>query len=154
MKIQMFVENPAGSTTKHLYDEDKLVLIGERPVAVPYPYTYGFIPGVAAPDGDCLDCFLLDATSTAAGDTLEVELVGCLEQFEETREQHLIEDHNLLVRRVGDTRPASDDEINTLAEFITSVFGDAGPRMHVGAVRDTRHAAQLLIGWYERGTVT
>ena len=30
----MFVENSAGSTVKHLYDEETLVLLGERPVHV------------------------------------------------------------------------------------------------------------------------
>ncbi|WP_420622660.1 inorganic diphosphatase [Candidatus Poriferisodalis sp.] len=153
MRIQMFIENPAGSVTKHLHDEDTLVLVGEQTIAVPYPYTYGFIPGVAAPDGDCRDCFLLDTTPAATGDIVEVELVGLLEQFEETGDQCLVEDHNLLTRRVGDTRPATVDEIETLKEFITSVFGDTGPVMHVGAVRDARDAAQLLSDRLDCGAV-
>ncbi|WP_423916998.1 hypothetical protein [Candidatus Poriferisodalis sp.] len=105
MRIQMFVENPAGSVTKHLHDEDTLVL------------------------------------------------VGLLEQFEETGDQCLVEDHNLLTCRVGDTRPATVDEIETLKEFITSVFGDTGPVMHVGAVRDARDAAQLLSDRLDCGAV-
>ncbi|WP_419922406.1 inorganic diphosphatase [Candidatus Poriferisodalis sp.] len=153
MRSQMFVENPAGSITKHLYDEDTLVLVGKQHVAVPYPYTYGFIPRVAAPDGGCLDCFLFDTAPTTTGDILEVEIVGLLEQFEELGDQRLIEDHNLLTRRVNDNRPATDDEIETLREFITSVFGDTGPLMHVGAVRDARHAAQLLFDRQSRGAV-
>lgn len=113
---------------------------------MPYPYNYGFIPGVPAPDGDCLDCFLLDTVPVASGNVVDVEIVGVLDQVEEPEAGLFVEDRNLLARRVGDTRPATDDEINTLTMFITSVFGDTGPRMHIGGVRDTRAAAQLLSG--------
>ena len=78
------------------------------------------------------------------GEKTEVELIGLLEQFEESGDQQIIEDHNVLARRIGDTRCATETEINTLRRFITSVFGDAGPRMHVGAAREARHAIQLL----------
>jgi len=148
----MFVENSAGSTVKHLYDEEALVLLGERPVYVPYPYNYGFIPGVPAPDGDCLDCFLLDTVPVASGSVVDVEIVGVLDQVEEPEVGLFVEDHNLLARRVGDTRPATDDEINTLTMFITSVFGDAGPKMHVGGVRDPRAAAKLVSGSHRTRT--
>lgn len=141
----MFVENSAGSTVKHLYDEETLVLLGERPVDVPYPYNYGFIPGVPAPDGDCLDCFLLDTVPVASGNVVDVEIVGVLDQVEEPEVGLFVEDHNLLARRAGDTRPASSDEINILTRFITSVFGDTGLRMHVGGMRDTRAAPNLRI---------
>src|SRR5690349_13298823 len=101
MRAQMFVENPAGSTVKHLYDEHTLVLLGERPVQAPYPYNYGFIPGVPAPDGDCLDCFLLDNVPVATGHVVDVEIVGVLDQVEEPEIGLFVEDHNLLARRVG-----------------------------------------------------
>lgn len=144
VRVQMFVENPAGSRVKHLYDEERLVQVGQRDVAVPYPFTYGFVPGVPAPDGDCLDCFLLDPVDVEPGDLVVVEVVGVLDQVEDSGHGRRTEDHNLLARRAGDVRGLSSSELEILTDFIGAVFGDDGPRMLVGPAHGVDRAALLL----------
>ena len=147
----MFIENPAGSFVKHIYDEKRLVPVGQQNIRVPYPFTYGFLPGVPAPDGDCLDCFLLDTLEVASGDLFEVEVVGVLEQIEESGDGLCVQDHNLLARRVAATADPSESELGILIEFIGSVFGDAGPRMHVGPAHGVDRAEELLAMYQDSG---
>jgi hypothetical protein len=63
--MKVLIENEAGSSTKHLYDEQTFQLKSTRTVQRPYPFPYGFIIGTQSGDGMCLDCFLLTRASAA-----------------------------------------------------------------------------------------
>ena len=137
MHIDVFIENPAGSTTKHLHDEKTLVLTGMMEVARPYPWPYGFIPGTWAADECCVDCFVLTEQVLRTGQVIPCEVVGLLEQFEDGQV-----DHNVLAVPAGDASPSLEPVRVRLSAFISRVFTHVpGKRIRVGHLRNAADAA-------------
>jgi inorganic pyrophosphatase len=95
--MRVFIENEAGSTTKHHHDEKRLIPLGTEQVARPYPYPYGFVVGTTGGDGDNVDCFVITATPLRTGEMVECSPVALLEQIEDGEV-----DHNLLAVPAGD----------------------------------------------------
>ena len=50
--LRVFIENEAGSATKHHHDEKNLVPLFTEEVSRPFPYPYGFVIGTTSGDGD------------------------------------------------------------------------------------------------------
>ena len=97
----VFIENEAGSTTKHHHDEKALTLLHTEEVSRPYPYPYGFVLNTTSGDGDNVDCFVLTDKPLKTGETLEVVPVGFLEQFTVEDGGPDQVDHNVLAVPVG-----------------------------------------------------
>ena len=137
MQVDVFIENPAGSMTKHLHDEKALVLTGTTAVSCPYPWPYGFIPGTWAADECCVDCFVLTERVLETGQLIRCDVVGLLEQVEDGQR-----DHNILAVPAGETPPPLAQVRERLTAFIGEVFAHVpGKQMRVGQLRSADHAA-------------
>jgi inorganic pyrophosphatase len=136
----VFVENPAGARTKHIYDEKRLVLRGTKQVSRPYPFPYGFIVGTTAPDGDSVDCFII------TGRLVDCGVWGLMEQSEDG-----IIDHNVLVVPRGEAFDFNDARRRALVEFVEHVFdGEPDKRVTAGRFLDAT-AARAYIAEHQPG---
>src|SRR5262245_39901872 len=117
--MKVFIENEAGSTIKHLYDERTFELRSTRNVARAYPFPYGFIIGTRSGDGMALDCFLLTRQAIRSGEIVEAEPVGLFEQVEDGQE-----DHNVLAVLSGETFELTSIIQEELKDFVLNVFAD------------------------------
>jgi inorganic pyrophosphatase len=126
--MKVLIENEAGSSVKHHYDELTFKLMSARKVQRPYPFPYGFIVGTRSGDGMCLDCFLLTHEAIPPGEIVEAEPIGMFEQIEDGKE-----DHNILAVRAGEVFDVTPDVQDTLRAFVLNVFADVpGKSMTVG----------------------
>lgn len=140
LTITVFIENPAGSTLKHHYDERRLVLQRTTPVSRPYPFHYGFIRDTAAADGDCLDCFVLSARAQQSGDVVECAVIGLLEQWEDG-----LSDHNVLACPAGESARVDAAVQSALSVFVAHVFEHIpGKRVRAGRFLDAQAAARHI----------
>lgn len=77
--VNVFVETPKGSPHKYDLDESGLFRIAiELPEGQSFPFSFGFVPGTKADDGDPLDIILVTAGSVPAGALIESRLIGVL----------------------------------------------------------------------------
>ncbi len=141
---RVFVENPAGSTTKTHHDEVNLVPTLVEQVSAPYPYAYGFVIGVPSGDGDSLDCFVLSSRPLATGEQLDCHPIALLEQY-----QNGLEDHDVLAVPADeiDLIPTIDlDAVKAeLEAHMSQVFAhDPGRVLEVGALRSAAEATSLI----------
>ena len=126
--MQVFIENPAGSRRKNIYDERTLRHLRTVDVSASYPYPYGFVIGTVSGDGDAVDCFVLTSEPLAAGTTLECDPIGLLEQIEDGEI-----DHKVLAAPSGATATIDDTVIADLKKFISGVFSHVpDKRMEIG----------------------
>ena len=137
--MRVLIENEAGSTTKHRYDERTLALTGTATVSAAYPFPYGFAIGTRSGDGDAVDCFVLTGRPLASGTVVECEPVGLLEQIEDGAV-----DHKVLAMLPGDA-PPSGDAVAKLWTFAAGVFAHVpGKTMTIGRLLDRRAAEAYL----------
>lgn len=141
---RVFVENPAGSSTKIHHDEDRLVPTLEETVSAPYPFAYGFVMGVPSGDGDCLDCFVVSERELQTGEIVDCYPIGLLEQY-----QNGLDDHDVIAVPVdeADRIPTINlDEVDeALRPFIDRVFAhDPSRILAVGAMTDGPSATALI----------
>lgn len=128
MRIQVFVQNEAGSNQKNYHDEKTLEYRFTKTVSRAYPYPYGFVVGTTGNDRYNVDCFVITEQPLKTGQIVECEPVGLMEQIEDGAE-----DHNVLARLAGEAAPLSDDVRLTLTEFVMQVFRHVeGKQMCVG----------------------
>ncbi len=140
----VFVENPAGSTTKQHHDEQALTPTILEDVSRPFPAAYGFVVGVPSGDGDCLDCFVLSERTLQRGETVECVPIALLEQY-----QNGDDDHDVIAVPLGeDPIPflaQLDEFIADLREFIDHVFDhDPNRVLTHGALSDGPSAIALI----------
>lgn len=150
LRFEVFVENPQGATTKIHHDEVNLTPLFEEPVSWPYPYAYGFVPGVLSGDGDCLDVFVISASPIPSGTLLKCSAIALLEQW-----QNEEEDHDVLAVPVDelDTSDSIDlDEVRAnIDEHMREVFShDPNRTLRVGELLPAAAAEALVRG--ERNT--
>lgn len=112
--LRVFIENEAGSDTKHHYDEDTYKVLRTERVGAEYPYPYGFVPGTMAPDGDAADCFVITGRPLRSGDVVDCRPIALLEQTEggET-------DHNVLAVIPGEPPPDLSEVRANITRFVT-----------------------------------
>jgi inorganic pyrophosphatase len=138
--VRVFIENPAGSLVKHIYDEKTLELKGRKDVSRAYPLPYGFVLNTTAEDGDNVDCFVVTNTVLSSGQILECEAVGLMEQIEDGEI-----DHKILAVIPGEQASVDDAIQRQLADFARHVFDHVpGKTMQIGAFRDANAALAHL----------
>ena len=115
--MNIFIENPSGTTIKKEYDKGTWRLRGS--LAVPYPYPYGFIPGTLQEDGDPLDAFLITAKpmKIKQGDVVDVSVLGMVEYFEDGER-----DSKILVRNRSEKIGLQQNRKATLSNFLLHAF--------------------------------
>jgi len=146
VRFDVFVENPQGATTKIHHDEEKLTPLFEEPVSFPYPYAYGFVPGVMSGDGDCLDVFVISSEPIPSGTKMTCVAIALLEQW-----QNEAEDHDILAVPVDELEQADaidlDEVRNNITEHMDEVFShDPDRTLRVGDLRPASAAHALLRG--------
>src|SRR5688572_1686010 len=136
MLIKVFIQNEAGSNRKNLHNEKTLEYKETRIVSRPYPYPYGFILGTDASDGCNLDVFVITDRPLKAGQILDCDVVGLMEQFEDG-----MNDHNVLANIPGEHAVVTDKIQAALADFVLNVFRHIdGKRISVGRFLDVTAA--------------
>jgi len=127
--VKVFIQNEAGSRTKHSHNEKTLEPLGAQEVSRRYPFPYGFVLGTTAGDGLNVDCFVLTSTGLRTGQIVECTPIGLMEQFEDGKT-----DHNVLAVLSGETREVDAATQATLTEFVSHVF-DHVPRKSIAVGR-------------------
>jgi inorganic pyrophosphatase len=79
-----------------------------------FPVNYGFVPGVQAPDGDCLDAYLLGVFEPV--DSYTGRCIAVVHRSDD-------DDDKLVV--VPDGREYSDEQIEALTEFLERFFSSS-----------------------------
>jgi inorganic pyrophosphatase len=142
--IPVFIENPAGLSLEHHFDEQSGTLRAISQVARPYPYAYGFVPHAPAADGDNLVCFVLTRHALKSGDLVECEVLGLMEQWEDGAF-----DHNGIARPIGEEQTITAETQAALVEFVRHVFDNVpGKVVRAGRFLEAdeahRHVLALL----------
>jgi len=146
--LRVFIENGAGSNVKHHHDEETFELQRVEQVSGAYPYPYGFIPGTRAPDGDCVDCFVLTERPLRTGDLVDCEPIGLMEQWEAG-----VVDNNVLAVPVGEPVPDLAPAIPVLTRGILELFaGMPGRETAVGRFLPAEDAIAYLERFSLRGS--
>jgi inorganic pyrophosphatase len=86
--LVVIVETPKGSGAKFDYDEKSglFKLGGMLPQGMTFPFSFGFIPGTLAPDGDPLDVLILMEEPAFAGCLVHCRLLGVIEAEQTERD--------------------------------------------------------------------
>ncbi|MFA5087264.1 MAG: inorganic diphosphatase [Candidatus Paceibacterota bacterium] len=85
MKINVFIENPKGSTNKYELDKETNRIMLDRVLYSPvhWPFEYGFIEGTLSDDGDPLDVIMLAEHATFPGCVVPCKVIGMLNMEDE-----------------------------------------------------------------------
>jgi inorganic pyrophosphatase len=138
--MKVFIQNEAGSSVKHSYDEKTLVLLGEQQVSRAYPFPYGFILNTTGEDGDNVDCFVLTQEKLRTGQVVECEPIALMEQIEDGEI-----DHNILATISGEELRLTSTLKQTLTEFVSHVFDHIPEKkIQVGEFRGAEAAVQHI----------
>ena len=135
--IKVLIQVEAGSYERHLYNEKTLEYKGSSRLSRPFPYPYGFIIGTSAADGDCVDCYIITKDYLKAGNIIECEPVGLLEQDEDGED-----DHKVLAALPGQDVELSHKLQVELRNFIYAVI-DPFPDVHIRVGHILPHEAAL-----------
>lgn len=126
--MKAFIESVKGSNTRSRYDELSFKVRESFALPCPYPYDYGFIPGTAMEDGDCLDCFVVSSHTQAQASLVECEAWGMVEMIEDGEV-----DHKVILCPVGEEPgdiPGIHAIIGSFLEAVFTLFPEA--RMAIG----------------------
>lgn len=84
-EVNVFIEIMQGSLVKYEVNEENGVIMADRfhYTAMPYPFSYGFIPQSKGEDGDPLDVLVLASQPIAMGTVVATRPVGMLEMEDE-----------------------------------------------------------------------
>ena len=86
MKINVFIENPKGSTNKYELNKETNRIMLDRVLysAVHWPFEYGFIENTLSDDGDPLDVAVLCEHPTFPGCVVPCKVIGMLNMEDES----------------------------------------------------------------------
>jgi inorganic pyrophosphatase len=86
MKINIFIENPKGSSNKYELDKETGRIMLDRALysSVFWPFEYGFIENTLSEDGDPLDAVVLVNESTFPGCVIPCKIIGMLDMEDES----------------------------------------------------------------------
>ncbi len=134
--LVVIVETPKGRGAKFDYDEKSglFKLGGMLPEGMTFPFSFGFIPGTLAPDGDPMDVLILMEEPAFAGCLVHCRLVGVIEaeQTEEdgksTRNDRLIAvaSHSREHSEVQSLKHLSDPLLDQIEHFFVSYNQERG----------------------------
>jgi inorganic pyrophosphatase len=138
--VRVYIQNEAGSRTKHYHNEKTLQFKRKAQVSRPYPFPYGFVLDTTAADVCNVDCFVLTRRPLHAGEIVDCEPVALTEQFEDGQE-----DHNVLAVMTGEQAPLGEAVKQQLTEFVSHVFDHvSGKKIAVGNFRSSEDALNYL----------
>ena len=138
--IKVLIQVEAGSGDRKLYNEKTLEYRETRQGSRPYPYPYGFIVSTRAEDGDAVDCYLLTRDGVSAGEIVECEPVGLLEQDEDGEI-----DHKVLAVLPGQDVVLNAELLTELQSFIYAIFSEyPDMQVHVGPIHSREAALQHI----------
>ncbi|MDD3386425.1 MAG: inorganic diphosphatase [Candidatus Pacebacteria bacterium] len=85
MKINIFIENPKGTSNKYELDKESGKIMLDRALysSVFWPFEYGFIENTLADDGDPLDALVLVNEPTFPGCVIPSKIIGMLNMEDE-----------------------------------------------------------------------
>jgi len=86
MKINVFIENPKGSSNKYELDKETGRIMLDRALysSVYWPFEYGFIENTLSEDGDPLDVMVLVNEPTFPGCVIPCKIIGMLDMEDES----------------------------------------------------------------------
>ena len=86
MKLNIFIENPKGSSNKYELDKESGKIMLDRALysSVFWPFEYGFIENTLSEDGDPLDAVVLVNESTFPGCVIPCKIIGMLDMEDES----------------------------------------------------------------------
>lgn len=84
-EVNVVIEIPQGSSIKYELDKESGAVRVDRfiPVAMVYPFNYGFIPQTHAEDGDPIDVLLISSQPVIPGCIVAARPIGMLEMEDE-----------------------------------------------------------------------
>ncbi len=134
--LVVIVETPKGRGAKFDYDEKSglFKLGGMLPEGMTFPFSFGFIPGTLAPDGDPVDVLILMEEPAFAGCLVHCRLVGVIEaeQTEEdgksTRNDRLIAvaSHSREHSEIQSLKHLPDPLVDQIEHFFVSYNQERG----------------------------
>ncbi|MFA5086499.1 MAG: inorganic diphosphatase [Candidatus Paceibacterota bacterium] len=86
MKINIFIENPKGTSNKYELDKESGKIMLDRALysSVFWPFEYGFIENTLSEDGDPLDAVVLVNEPTFPGCVIPSKIIGMLDMEDES----------------------------------------------------------------------
>lgn len=86
MKINIFIENPKGTSNKYELDKESGRIMLDRALysSVFWPFEYGFIENTLSEDGDPLDAVVLVNEPTFPGCIIPSKIIGMLDMEDES----------------------------------------------------------------------
>jgi inorganic pyrophosphatase len=140
--VNAVIETPRGSAIKLSYDpEDGCFEYGKAlPLGVTFPYSFGFIPGTTADDGDPLDVLVLTEAPTFPGIVIRTRLIGVVRVTENSKKRKRRRNDRLVgvpldEERTADGCETPDDLPKRLRQEIeqfflnTALFTQKDPRI-------------------------
>jgi inorganic pyrophosphatase len=115
--MKIFIENPAGTKVKKEFLVDTKEWVPKPLMAVPYLYPYGFIPNTLQDDGDPLDAFLITDKNRNRGKTIEINVIGLVEFYEDDKR-----DFKILTKPLNESRILSSEVKERLTYFMLHAF--------------------------------
>jgi len=76
--MEMIIEIPYGSNVKYEIKNGKIICDRVLHTPMSYPFSYGYLTGTLADDGDELDAVLLTNTAFVPNTHIEVRIIGAL----------------------------------------------------------------------------
>jgi inorganic pyrophosphatase len=86
MKMNIFIENPKGTSNKYELDKETGKIMLDRALysSVFWPFEYGFIENTLSEDGDPLDVVVLVNEPTFPGCVIPSKIIGMLDMEDES----------------------------------------------------------------------
>lgn len=138
--MKVFIENPAGSKTKNVYNEQTLEFQAAYSYARATPYHYGFIMNTASGDGDCLDCFVLSDKPMSSGTIVEVDPIGMVEYIDSGET-----DNKILGALKSEKVQVNETAQDKITNFLLHVFDNRPERkVKVGRFYGFKEANELV----------
>ena len=145
--ITVFIENSRGSTRKHIFNEESLVLERLTDLSSAYPYPYGFIMNTRSGDGDAIDCFVLTSAELEPGSTASCTPLALLQQVEDG-----LIDHKVLATLPGE-EPDLKDAADQIRRFVVEAFSHVpGKSFEFGSVLDGAAAIRFVQEHWRSGS--
>lgn len=124
--IKVLIQIAGGTSERRIYNEQTLEYLETRAGKVKYVYPYGFIPGTRSEDGGCVDCYVITDESLQAGEIVECEVVGLLEQVEGDEI-----DHKALAVLPNQPAELNQERVEKLKGFLCVLFANH-PEVKIG----------------------
>ena len=112
--VNVFIETPMDSRHKYELDPSGLFKIAlSLPDGMRFPFSFGFVPGTHAPDGDPLDILLLTDGPVPHGCLIDARVIGVLQMENEEDGEMVRNDRVVAVAKLS--RIFDDyDELNAM----------------------------------------